>query len=140
MTIRLKNQLNRLFKLKASIGSFYHKHGISRGRGRERGGSYSSKGRGGHNHGVTEQNSTGSNHNPSSNNSWHGGRVRENVVAENVVTEDEETFIINQMWSVITAINATIMQMSADKKVIIMLSIVLKKIVITNKMKRIMQY
>ena len=32
------------------------------------------------------------------------------------------------------------MQMSADQKVIIMLPIVLKKIVITNKMKRIMQY
>ena len=54
--------------------------------------------------------------------------------------EDEEACIINQMWSVITAINATIMQMSADEKVIIMLPIVLKKIVITNKMKRIMQY
>ena len=59
---------------------------------------------------------------------------------ENMVAEDEETFIINQMWSVITAINATIMQMSADQKVIIMLSIVLKKTVITYKMKKIMQY
>jgi len=54
--------------------------------------------------------------------------------------EDEEACIINQMRSVITATSATIMQMSADKKVIIMLPIVLKKIVITNKMKRIMQY
>ena len=60
--------------------------------------------------------------------------------AKNVVAEDEEAFIINQMWSVITAINATILQMSADQKVIIMLPIVLKKIVITYKMKRIMQY
>ena len=60
--------------------------------------------------------------------------------AEDVVAEDEEACIIKQMWSVITAINATIMQMSAYQKVIIMLPIVLKKIVITNKMKRIMQY
>jgi len=58
----------------------------------------------------------------------------------NVVTEDEEAFIINQILSVIIAISATIMQMSADQKVIIMLPIVLKKIVITNKMKKIMQY
>ena len=62
------------------------------------------------------------------------------VVAENVVAKDEEACIINQMWSVITAINTTIMQMSADQKVIIMLPIVLKKTVITNKMKKIMQY
>ena len=55
-------------------------------------------------------------------------------------TEDEEAFIINQMLSVIIAINTTIMQMSADQKVIIMLSIVLKKTVIMYKMKRIMQY
>ena len=60
--------------------------------------------------------------------------------ARNVVAEDDETFIINQMLSVITAINVAIMQMSADQKVIIMLPIVLKKIVITNKMKRIMTY
>jgi len=57
-----------------------------------------------------------------------------------VVAEVEEACIINQMWSVITAINATIMQMGADQKVIIMLPIVLKKTVITNKMKRIIQY
>ena len=55
-------------------------------------------------------------------------------------TEDEETFIINQMLSVIIVINVAIMQMSADQKVIIMLPIVLKKTVITYKMKRIMQY
>jgi len=59
---------------------------------------------------------------------------------KDVVTENEEACIINQMWSVMTIINATIMQMSADQKVIIMLPIVLKKIVITNKMKKIMQY
>jgi len=47
--------------------------------------------------------------------------------AENVVAEEEETCIINQMWSVITAINAIIMQMSADQKVIIMLPIVLRR-------------
>jgi len=58
----------------------------------------------------------------------------------NVIAEDEEAFIINQILSVIIAINANIMQMSAYQKVIIMLPIVLKKIVITNKMKRIMQY
>ena len=52
---------------------------------------------------------------------------------------NEEEFIINQILSVIIAINAT-MQMSANQNVIIMLPIVLKKIVITNKMKRIMQY
>ena len=58
----------------------------------------------------------------------------------NVVAEDDETFIINQMLSVIIAINVAIMQMSADQKVIIMFPIVLKKIVITNKMNRIIQY
>ena len=62
------------------------------------------------------------------------------AVPENVVAEDEEACIINQIWSVTTVINAVIMQMSADQKVIIMLPIVLKMIVITNKMKRIMQY
>ena len=60
--------------------------------------------------------------------------------AEDVVAEDNEACIINQMWSVMSAINAAIMQMNADQKVIIMLPIVLKKIVITNKMKMIMQY
>ena len=60
--------------------------------------------------------------------------------AGNVVAEDEKAFIINQMLSVIIAINVAIIQMSAYQKVIIMLSIVLKKIVITNKMKKIMQY
>ena len=64
----------------------------------------------------------------------------EDVVVENVVAEDEEACIIKNIWSDITAINATITQMSADQKMIIMLPIVLKKIVITNNMKRIMQY
>ena len=53
-------------------------------------------------------------------------RIMEALGAGNVVAEDEETFIINQMLSVIIAINMTIMQMSADQKVIIMLQIVLK--------------
>ena len=67
-------------------------------------------------------------------------QVQITIGAEDTVAEDDEAFIINQMWSVITTINAAIMQMSADQKVIIMLPIVLKKIVITHKMKRIMQY
>ena len=67
-------------------------------------------------------------------------QVQITLGAKEVIAEDEEACIINQMWSVIIVINATIMQMSADQKVIIMLSIVLKKIIITNQMKRIMQY
>ena len=67
-------------------------------------------------------------------------RIMEALGAGNVVAEDEETFIINQMLSVIIAINVAIMQMSADQKVIIMLPIVLKKTVIMYKMKRIIQY
>jgi len=67
-------------------------------------------------------------------------KIMEALGAGNVVAEDEEKFIINQMLSVIIAINVTIMQMIANQKVIIMLPIVLKKKVITNKMKRIMQY
>jgi len=67
-------------------------------------------------------------------------QVQTTLGAKNVVAEDEKAFIINQIWSVIIVINTTIMQMSADEKVIIMLPIVLKKIVIMNKMKRIMQY
>jgi len=61
-------------------------------------------------------------------------------IMEALGAKDEEAFIINQMLSVIIAINVAIMQMSADQKVIIMLSIELKKEVITNKLKRIMQY
>jgi len=67
-------------------------------------------------------------------------RIMEALDVGNVVVEDEEAFIINQMLSVIIAINVTIMQMSANQKVIIMLPIVLKKTVITYKMKRIIQY
>jgi len=67
-------------------------------------------------------------------------QVQITLGAEDVVTKDEEACIINQMWSVITTINTAIIQMSAYQKVIIMLLIVLKKIVITYKMKRIMQY
>ena len=48
-----------------SIGRSYHKHGT-----------YCSKGRGGQNHAGVEQNNIGSNHNPSSNNSWCGERGR----------------------------------------------------------------
>ena len=65
-------------------------------------------------------------------------QVQITLGAENVVMKNEEAFTINQMWSVITAINATIMQMTTNQNVIIMLPIVLKKIVFTNKMKRIM--
>jgi len=65
-------------------------------------------------------------------------QVQITLGVEDVVAEDEEACIIYQMWSVITAINAAIMQMSTYQKVIIMLPIVLKKIVIMNKMKRIM--
>jgi len=43
-----------------------------------------------------------------------------------LVAEDEEAGIINKMWSVITAINATIMQMSVDQKVIIVRMYVFK--------------
>ena len=101
-------------------------NGSSQGRGRGHGGSYSSKGRGGQNHGVDEQNNIDSNHNPSSNNSWHGGRG--------------DIYNKSNVLSVIIFINATIMQMSADSKVIIILPIVLKKTVITYKIKMIIHY
>jgi len=67
-------------------------------------------------------------------------RVQITLDAEDVVAEDVRACIINQIWNVITAISATIKQMSAYQKVIIMLPIVLKKTVIMNKMKMIMQY
>ena len=67
-------------------------------------------------------------------------QVQITIGAEDVVAEDEKAFIINQMWSVITVINVAIVQMSANQKVIIMLSIMLKKTIITYKMKRIIQY
>jgi len=57
--------------------------------------------------------------------------------AVNMDAEDEEAFIINQILCVIIVINTTIMQMNADQNVIIMLSMVLKKIVITNKRKHL---
>jgi len=68
--------IEQALQAQASIGSYYHKHGSSRGKGRGRGGSYSIKVCGGQNHGGVEQNNTGSNHNPSSNSSWRGGRGR----------------------------------------------------------------
>jgi len=71
---KIEKPIEMDLQAQASIGSSYHKNGSSQGRGRERGCSYSRKGRGGQNHGGTKQNSTGSNHNPSSNNSWRGGR------------------------------------------------------------------
>jgi len=63
----IEKPIEQALQAQTSIGS-------SRGRGWGRGGSYSSKGRGGQNHGVAEQNNIDFNHNPSSNNSWHGGR------------------------------------------------------------------
>jgi len=68
----IEKPIEQVLQAQTSIGSSYHKHGSSRGRGRGHGGSYSSKGRGGQNHGGAEQNNTGSNHIPNSNNSWHG--------------------------------------------------------------------
>ena len=73
---KIEKPIEQSLQAHASIGSSYHKHGSSRGRGRGRGGSYSSKGRGDQNHGGAEQNNTCSNHNPSLNNSWHGGNGR----------------------------------------------------------------
>jgi len=62
----IEKPIEQVLQAQASIGSSYHKHGSSRGKGRERGGSYSIKGRGGQNHGGGKQNNTGSNHIPSS--------------------------------------------------------------------------
>jgi len=62
---KIEKPIEQALQEQASIGSSYHKHGT-----------YCSKGRGGQNHGGIEQNNTGSNHNPSSNNSWHGERGR----------------------------------------------------------------
>jgi len=73
---KIEKPIEQALQAQASIGSSYHKHGSSRGRGQGRGGSYSNKGRGGQNHGGALQNNTGSNHNPSSNKSWRGGRGR----------------------------------------------------------------
>ena len=70
---KIGKPIEQALQAQASIGSSYHKHGSSRGKGRGHGGSYSSKGRGDQNHGDAKQNNIGSNHNPSSNNSWRGG-------------------------------------------------------------------
>ena len=73
---KIKKPIEQALQVQASIGSSYHKHSSSRGKGQRRVGSYSNKGRGGQNHGGVEQNNTGSDHNPSSNNSWRGERGR----------------------------------------------------------------
>ena len=62
---KIEKPIEQALQAQGSIGSPYHKHGI-----------YCSKGRGGQNHGGAEQNNTGSNHIPSSNNSWRGERGR----------------------------------------------------------------
>jgi len=72
----MEKPIEQDLQAQASIGRSYHKHCSSRGRGRGHGGSYSSKGRDGQNHGGAEQNNIGSNHIPSSNNSWRGERGR----------------------------------------------------------------
>jgi len=59
---KIEKPFEQALQAQASIGSSYHKHGT-----------YWSKGRGGQNRGGAEQNNIGSNHNPSSNNSWRGG-------------------------------------------------------------------
>ncbi|XP_068471840.1 uncharacterized protein [Phaseolus vulgaris] len=73
---KIEKPIEQALQAQASIGSFYHKHITSQGRGRGRGGSYSSKGRGGQNHGSAEQNNIGSKHNPSLNNSLRGEHGR----------------------------------------------------------------
>ncbi|XP_068466724.1 uncharacterized protein [Phaseolus vulgaris] len=72
----LTPRFEHALQAQASIGSSYHKHGSSRGRGRGHGSSYFSKGRDGQNHGGAEQNKFGLNHIPSSNNSWCRERGR----------------------------------------------------------------
>jgi len=59
----IEKPIEQALQAQVSIGRSYHKHGT-----------YCSKGRGGQNHAGAEQNSIGSNHNPSSNNSWCGER------------------------------------------------------------------
>jgi len=48
---KIEKPIEQTLQAQASIGSSYHKHGSSRGKGWEHGDSYSSKGRGGQNHG-----------------------------------------------------------------------------------------
>ena len=107
---KIEKPIEQTLQAQAWIGSSYHKHSSSRGKGWGHGGSYSSK-------------------------KVVVARIMEalskttlvpitiqvqiTLGAEDVVTEDEEAWIINQMWSVITAINAAIMKMSANQKVII---------------------
>ena len=57
---KIEKPIEQALQAQASIGRSYHKHRSSRGRGQERGGSYSSKGRSGKNHGGVKQNITGS--------------------------------------------------------------------------------
>jgi len=71
---KIEKPIEQALQAQASIGSSCRKHGSSRGRGRGCGGSYSNKCRGGQNHEGAEQNNTGSNYNPSSNNSGVRGR------------------------------------------------------------------
>jgi len=79
---------------------------------------------------------SGSNHNPSSNNSRRGGRGR----GERGHRGRGGMYNKSNVECYNCHRDTTTMQMSANQKVIIMLPIVLKKIVITNKMKMIMQY
>jgi len=73
---KIEKPIEQALQAQASIGSSYHKHSSSRGKGWGHGGSYSSKGRGGQNHGGAEQNNTSFNHISSSNNFWHGKHGR----------------------------------------------------------------
>ena len=66
---KIEKPIEQSLQAQASIGSSNPKHGSSQDRGRGHGGSYSSKGHGDQNYGGAEQNNTGFNHNPSSNNS-----------------------------------------------------------------------
>jgi len=111
---KIEKPIEQALQAQVSIGRSYHKHGT-----------YCSKGRGGQNHETLSKTTLV----PIT------IQVQITLGAVNVDAEDEEAFIINQILSVIIAINTTVMQMSADQNMIIMLSIVLKKIVIANKRK-----
>ncbi|XP_068466311.1 uncharacterized protein [Phaseolus vulgaris] len=73
---KIEKPIEQSLQAQASIGSSNPKHGSSQGRGWGHGGSYSSKGHGDQNYGGAEQNNTGFNHNPSSNNSCREERDR----------------------------------------------------------------
>jgi len=62
---KIEKPIEQALQAQVSIGRSYHKQGT-----------YCSKGRGDQNHVGVEQNNIGSNHNPSSNNSWYGERGR----------------------------------------------------------------